>query len=279
MKKTLVLAFAMPALLIMFFIACTQPANDDSTGTNKTALATAISNAEAAIAAATVNDAAPSAVFEWVTAYVSTSDKTAYGDAVAAAKLVNADASATQAQVDTAVSDLATATTAFTAAKVSGSKVGVVGDTGPAGGKIFYVDSVDTYPGWKYLEAAPADFVGTYEWASTAFLLTEISGTATTIGTGKANTTTILATDEDAPAAKACDEYSYGGYNDWFLPSKAELNAMYTNKASIGGFASDYYWSSSEYDNSIACDQTFNGGGQYVDAKSYSFYVRAARAF
>ncbi|MDR1105403.1 MAG: Ig-like domain-containing protein, partial [Treponema sp.] len=30
-----------------------------------------------------------------------------------------------------------------------------IGDAGPAGGIIFYVDSADTYPLWKYLEAAP----------------------------------------------------------------------------------------------------------------------------
>ena len=49
--------------------------------------------------------------------------------------------------------------------------------------------------------------------------------------------------------------YAGGGYTDWFLPSKDELNLMYTNKATInttatanGGssFSSSWYWSSTE---------------------------------
>jgi hypothetical protein len=37
-------------------------------------------------------------------------------------------------------------------------------------------------------------------------------------------------------------QYSYGGFTGWFLPSKDELNAMYTNRTAIGGFVSDWYW-------------------------------------
>ncbi|MDR1288456.1 MAG: Ig-like domain-containing protein, partial [Treponema sp.] len=59
-----------------------------------------------------------------------------------------------------------TATSTADASKSGTATVTVeyaIGDFGPAGGIIFYVDSADTYPLWKYLEAAPAD-LGTREW-------------------------------------------------------------------------------------------------------------------
>ena len=61
-------------------------------------------------------------------------------------------------------------------------------------------------------------------------------------------------------AAKVCNDYTItvNGiiYSDWFLPSKDELNQMYTNKAAINSaaaansgsnFSDYYYWSSTEY--------------------------------
>jgi hypothetical protein len=248
------------------------------TQVNKTALAAAISDAEAAITAAVVNEVAdPSTVWDTVTAYISASDKIAYQTAVVAAQTVNNNTAATQTEVDNAVSTLSTAI----AGKIkAGTKLGAIGDTGPAGGKIFYVDAADAYPGWKYLEAAPVDISETKKWASTAYESTDISGTATAIGSGAVNTTTILATDADAPAAKACDDYVSGAYDDWFLPSKDELNAMYTNRESIGGFGSGYYWSSSQSSTINSWDQRFTNGNQYDDRKFVTAYsVRAVRAF
>jgi hypothetical protein len=126
----------------------------------------------------------------------------------------------------------------------------IVGDVGPASGIIFYVDSADTYPGWKYLEAAPEDIPGDIAWASSPFIYTSIGGTFVTIGKGKENTEAILAKDENAPAAKACADYGNStAFDDWFLPSLDDLEEMYDNKETIGGFDTDVlitYWSSSE---------------------------------
>jgi hypothetical protein len=48
----------------------------------------------------------------------------------------------------------------------------------------------------------------------------------------------------------------------------------------VGGFASYYYWSSTETDNGNAWLQYFFNGYQYSSGKSsYSYYVRAVRAF
>jgi hypothetical protein len=289
MKKTFVLAFGLPALLAMLFIACTQPTNDDcctwptnddggKTGTDKAALTTAISNAENALATAAVNEAFnPSDVYEWVTAYISSSNKVACQATIDAAKTVSDNATTTQAEINTAVSNL----TAAIAGKIkAGTKVGIIGAVGPAGGIIFYVDAADAYPGWKYLEAAPADLAGMYKWASTSYIAISISGTEAAIGKGRANTAAILARDADAPAAKACADYEYGGYSDWFLPSKDALNERYLNRASIGGFnTSDYFWTSSENRNDLAWAQTFFDGAPSEYGKNLTRFVRAVRAF
>tara|TARA_R110001606_G_scaffold26570_3_gene85855 strand:+ start:64 stop:825 length:762 start_codon:yes stop_codon:yes gene_type:complete len=76
-------------------------------------------------------------------------------------------------------------------------------------------------------------------------------------------------------AKKACADLGGG----WRLPTKDELNVLYENKDKIGGFAYDYYWSSTEYGNSSAWLQFFGGGGQLYYNKSSNYYVRSVRAF
>ena len=69
-------------------------------------------------------------------------------------------------------------------------------------------------------------------------------------------------------------------FTDWRLPSKDELNMMFTKKDAIGGFAStNYYWSSTAYDNITAWSREFNVGYR-ANANNYrSLRVRAIRAF
>ena len=163
----------------------------------------------------------------------------------------------------------------------------LAGCSDAGGGKVFYVSTAGftvtggTYSGtYHYLEAAPADMSTTLEWASSGYDSTYITGIQTGIGTGAANTAAILATDIAAPAAKACDTYINNGKNDWFLPSKDELNEMYMNRTAIGGFTSGWYWSSSQYDSDNAWPQRFSDGHcTSCDKDLNSFYVRAVRAF
>jgi uncharacterized protein (TIGR02145 family) len=106
--------------------------------------------------------------------------------------------------------------------------------------------------------------------------------TGTAIGTGLANTNTIITSQgaiSTIYAAGLARAYAGGGYTDWYLPSKDELNKLYENRTAIGGFADYYYWSSSEYDNSKAWIQSFVSGDQDFFNKSSTFYVRAIRAF
>ena len=167
-----------------------------------------------------------------------------------------------------------------------------IGETGEAGGVIFYddeADGTDDIDGARYLEAAPIDIDVsgdyTHPWGDYG---TEIGGDAqlTGIGEGQAATDAIVA-HMDAESitgttAQLADEFSHNGYIDWYLPSKDELDLMYTNRVVIGGFDSFYYWSSSESSNSQAWHQIFGtsqSGDQSTGEKASGLRVRAVRAF
>ncbi len=154
-----------------------------------------------------------------------------------------------------------------------------IGDKGPAGGWIFY-DKGNNSGGWRYLEAAPAD-QGTAAWGCFRESIPAARGIA--IGTGKANTAAIIKSCGEAGiAARVVSAYRGGDKSDWFLPSKDELNLIYTNlyKAGVGGFSADCYWSSSELNADFAWGQFFASGDQLRGFKGNSHgLVRAIRAF
>ncbi len=58
------------------------------------------------------------------------------------------------------------------------------------------------------------------------------------------------------------------GQTDGFLPNKEELNLLYAQRDIVGGFASGIYWSSSEFDNYFAWNQSFGNGVQSAFSKS-----------
>ncbi|MDB2555739.1 DUF1566 domain-containing protein, partial [Flavobacteriaceae bacterium] len=162
------------------------------------------------------------------------------------------------------------------------------------GGVIFYI-FVDGDTGYiagetHGLIAAVADQSSGIRWYNGSYVTTGATGTA--IGTGSANTDAIIAAQgatETSYAAGLARAYTGGGFTDWFLPSKVELNKMYLNRAIINITASAnggsnfstnyYYWSSTEGDYDSAWIQYFNNGNQYGSNKGYAYYVRAVRAF
>ena len=128
------------------------------------------------------------------------------------------------------------------------------------------------------LIAATSDQSTGVRWYNGSNTITYATGTV--IGTGLSNTMAIIANQlAGSYAATVARSYTGGGFTDWYLPSKDELNKLYINKTAIGGFAVAYYWSSSESFALNAWNQNFNSGTQNNLTKSATYYVRAVRAF
>ena len=184
--------------------------------------------------------------------------------------------------------------------------MGEIGETGPGGGTIFYVATTPFACGptrattCNYLEAAPALWNGgladpnrrwaniTYQDATVNNASSPETATATAIGWGYFNTRAIVNqgnSDTATSAAALADSYSVtvSGvlYEDWFLPSKDELNELYLQKATVGGFTNNNFWSSSErfFVTSNAWYQFFGNGYQNLHLKGNPYYVRPIRAF
>ena len=142
------------------------------------------------------------------------------------------------------------------------------------GGIIAYIDST----GQHGLIAATADQSEGIQWYNGTNIVTGATGTA--IGTGLTNTNAIIAVQGSGSyAASIARDYNGGGYTDWYLPSKDELNQLYQQQTAMGGFEGEYYWSSTEYDNNTAREQSFYDGSQNDSFKTSTYYVRAVRAF
>jgi hypothetical protein len=156
------------------------------------------------------------------------------------------------------------------------------------GGIIFYLDAT----GQHGLIAAPTDQSTSTQWCNGCYIdsnnswfgFTEIGGTSTVVGTGQANTNILVASQGAGNyAAKLCDDLILNGYSDWFLPSSEELNLMFTNigqgATNYGGFAPNYYWSSSEDRKNYAWYKYFYDGFQRSNSKNLFLSVRAVRSF
>jgi hypothetical protein len=111
-----------------------------------------------------------------------------------------------------------------------------VGDTGPAGGVVFYVDSMDVYPGFVFLEAAPAQYSQTLLPFTPATYRKDVlsSVTSTDMGAGLANTINIAREVGDGNyASKYSLDMSVNGFSDWFLPSLREMEALCMYSAGV----------------------------------------------
>ncbi|MDR0320709.1 MAG: DUF1566 domain-containing protein [Treponema sp.] len=137
-----------------------------------------------------------------------------------------------------------------------------IGDTGPAGGLVFY-DKGNNIGGWRYMEAAPVDlgpspFIAGSPPDSLPRNLKELwdrteGEGGRGIGKGKYNSEYLMEIAQARGgfnwAVRLCDNYELNGFDDWFLPSRDELNFVYGNLylQGLGNFRQEQYWSSSTW--------------------------------
>ena len=243
-------------------------------------------------------------------ATITTYTATAVGDATKTGTLTSATCgliTVTGLTTNTAYTFTVTATNAAGTSAASAASAAVtpvlscaeggaceVGNTGPGGGKVFYVRAdngtftstgSDCNTACKYLEAAPADQSTGIVWCSNTTTALNTRGTA--IGTGMANTTTADTTCTSGAIQIAAD-YTNNGKADWHMPSKDELNQMckwqrgvdLTADATVctggtlnsvrwgaSGFSPETYWSSSESFITTAWFQIFATGFQNATVK------------
>lgn len=174
-----------------------------------------------------------------------------------------------------------------------------LGGLGPGGGRIFYLDANLEHG----LETSGV--IAQAEWGYSSIPYPQnqsaVPNLSEALGSGEDNTNKIVDFMGDnngvAYAAKICQDLVLNSKDDWFLPSKAELNKLFNyykyenpNVADFG--VSETSWSSSQYTGTSSSQTTHVFGidwvipmiGGYVHGNYYSPYdnyltVRAVRSF
>ncbi|MCA9772959.1 MAG: DUF1566 domain-containing protein, partial [Myxococcales bacterium] len=92
---------------------------------------------------------------------------------------------------------------------------------------------------------------------------------------GEANTAALAVRDADSlnggtqshSAAEYCENLSYGGYSDWYLPASAEIHTLFLNRAALP-VKTGTFWTSSEYDQTNARAYDLGTGASAVISKA-----------
>ncbi|MFO7722150.1 MAG: DUF1566 domain-containing protein [Bacteroidales bacterium] len=128
---------------------------------------------------------------------------------------------------------------------------------------------------------APYDNANNIHWATTEDATGAVE---VALGKGLFNTQQIITYHgSDPSAANVCDDLKIDDYSDWYLPSKDELEKIWENHQTIGGFdVNAHYWTSSEsfqdYKNAGVVN-FYAGNFGYHLKTSQNHHVRAIRYF
>lgn len=134
-------------------------------------------------------------------------------------------------------------------AKIEAITVPAIG-TVVNGGTVFYTSGSDVYVAYEYNPGSTYY----YNYYTSA-------ANPTTFGSGYSNTQNIIAAGGNPGSSyiEGIVTTTINGYSDWFIPSSAELQTVFT-KTDIGGTTSNYYWSSS---HDTSCSTSTNRYGIY----------------
>lgn len=128
-------------------------------------------------------------------------------------------------------------------------------------------------------------------WTTVAFQGISVPGVgALSLNDGLSNTNAIVlqAGVGTTYAAGICSAFLGGGFTDWYLPAKTELNYIYSNKSVIeaglllnGGttFTNNFYLSSTEDSYLENWAQNFLNGNVVIGSKSNAGFIRAVHLF
>lgn len=152
------------------------------------------------------------------------------------------------------------------------------------GGVIFYLDNTSEHG----FISSVSDLGFDKEWGCSTLINFGAKGLE--IGTGPQNTIDIVTACSDTNSAAAlCNQLVQNGFEDWFLPSKDELDLLYQHQTIINETAlknngesfsnGGRYWSSSHDLDNTAWVEYFDSGQQDGVLKDTKHYVRAVRSF
>lgn len=146
------------------------------------------------------------------------------------------------------------------------------------GGRIFWIDTF----GKQVLIVAAVDQSIGARWSNNT---NRTGAILDGIYSGKANTVMISTMQEVGNyAAHVCSDYSVTVnneyYDDWYLPSQAELGELYANRGAVGLAGANGYWSSTEVmpNTSNAGYVDFSNGSIGSASKMAMLHVRCVRA-
>ena len=112
-----------------------------------------------------------------------------------------------------------------------------------------------------------------FEWGASG-----VTTGAASNSDGALNTNTVVVRIGTGPyAASRCDSKVVDGWVDWYLPARDELQQLYLVRDDVGGFASSFYWSSTEFDASTAWGTYLDSGQDSVINKNFLSRVRCTR--
>jgi len=161
------------------------------------------------------------------------------------------------------------------------------------GGVVFWVDK----SGKHGLVCSLIDLSTGTRWSNITTVAVGVSAQNEWNGYDNSNSI-VLQSGHISSSAQRCldyvnDDYNTGVYDDWFLPSRAEINYLWQNlfeinkvleldgdAATTPPLSNEFYWTSTEANANSAWAYSFFRGFSQISSKNIpTFSVRAIRAF